>query len=118
MARGLGRGLRREALECDGQNVRAKLRVEEDSVFFDGHFEGFPIFPAVAQLQALVIDLATEAYPEIGEVIEARRLKFQRPILPGAELEIELTRTEARVSFKILTGGEPASAGVLEFAQK
>ncbi len=117
MARGPGSGLHREAIEQDGDVVRESLRVSADSPYFEGHFERFAIFPAVAQLHAIVVALAHERYAGLGALREARRLKFLRPVRPGASLELSLDRNGQKVTFKLLVDGEPASAGTLEFAE-
>ncbi|HMQ23738.1 MAG TPA: ATP-binding cassette domain-containing protein, partial [Planctomycetota bacterium] len=40
-------------MERDETNARFRVRVPEDLVFFEGHFEGRPMLPGVAQLVAL-----------------------------------------------------------------
>lgn len=107
--------LRREALAREGDTVREELTVEAGCAFFKGHFESFAIFPAVAQLQTLAIELAEECYPDLGPVRAAKRVKFLHPIRPGAKLQIALQRTGSRVSFKISANASLASEGVLEF---
>ncbi|MCP4446854.1 MAG: hypothetical protein GY811_16120 [Myxococcales bacterium] len=95
--------------------------VGEDSEYFRGHFPGHPVLPGVAQMEAIVFELATRAWPDLGALRELRRLKFCRIIPPNNELRIRLERKEAtKVSFvmSLNASAEKCSSGVLCFGDK
>ena len=64
--------------------------VAADLPYFDGHFPGFPILPAVA-----LIDLAGEILKKILnnenlEIAKLKTAKFRKNIVPGDNLSIEV----------------------------
>jgi 3-hydroxymyristoyl/3-hydroxydecanoyl-(acyl carrier protein) dehydratase len=112
--------------ERRGDEVRITLAVPADLVFFEGHFEGNPMLPGVAQLVALVDARARRVFPEALAGMGARRvsrLKFQATVRPGDELELDLTLVpgdEPQVRFRLdrVVGAdrETASSGSLGYA--
>ena len=70
---------------------------------FAGHFPGRPILPGVFQLE--IARFATEVvlkYP-LG-VREIRKSKFQRPVLPGEVVRVELKLSEKDGTIQALAG--------------
>ena len=71
-----------------GRSVR--LRVPADCPYFEGHFPGEPILPAIGQLE-----LITTALAKLGEpartisVIDV--LRMSRPVGPGETLQLLLS---------------------------
>jgi acyl-coenzyme A synthetase/AMP-(fatty) acid ligase/3-hydroxymyristoyl/3-hydroxydecanoyl-(acyl carrier protein) dehydratase len=91
------------------------VRVPKRSLYFRGHFDVFPILPAVVQLSCIVGPLVRRAHPDLGRVTKLRRARFRRPLTPGMELTVTLNRTsDVRVSFEIAVLGEVAASGNLE----
>lgn len=108
----------------DGIVDELDFAVPRDLAYFAGHFEGWPVLPAVAQLAALVVPQVARLYPELGRLRRAARLKFSRPIAPGDELRLRIhVRTDERlkpvrageVRFTLAREGEVVSSGVLEY---
>lgn len=95
------------------------LKVPRKSHFFDGHFDGDPILPGVAQVAELVVERIEVCWPDLGAPSGIPRLKFSLPIRPGSRLELRLDRDplSCSVRYSITCGGQPASAGTLSFAQ-
>ena len=104
------------------------VRVEEGSAefearapaglpYFDGHFDGAPVLPAVAQLEALVLPLCRAAWADLGAPGRWLRLKFRRAIGPGSALTVRLTRRTGSpvVEFAVACEGEAASSGAADF---
>jgi len=102
--------------------------VPDDLIYFEGHFVGHPVLPAVTQLDALVVTAVQEAWPSLGRLERLTRLKFRRVVPPGARLRLHLERsadpagassmeTEQRttVRFEIELGDELCSSGRLHF---
>ncbi|GAB4203293.1 MAG: hydroxymyristoyl-ACP dehydratase [Sandaracinaceae bacterium] len=104
-----------------------RLEVPPDLVFFEGHFEGNPMLPGVAQLVSLVDARARRHFADVLAGLGARRvsrLKFQATVRPGEPLELGLTLVpgeEPQVRFRIDRlvgdGREAASAGTLTYAR-
>lgn len=89
--------------------------VPADLAFFEGHFEGRPILPAVAQVAALVGPQVAALHPELGPLRGAERLKFARPVEPGDALTLRLEVRGARVRFTLTRADEVVSGGTLEY---
>lgn len=82
---------------------------------FEGHFQGHPILPGVAQVEWAIL-LARELFdlPETFVGLEA--LKFQQVITPHLPLEMELQHSpaQARLQFRVSSArGQHASGRVL-----
>ena len=89
--------------------ILARLRVAEDHPALPGHFPGRPIVPGVLLLDA-VLQALREA--RAGRPVRLVRAKFAAPVVPGAEVEIELSpRAAGRFAFTCRTGGVVALLG-------
>jgi 3-hydroxyacyl-[acyl-carrier-protein] dehydratase len=78
---------------------------------FTGHFPGRPILPGVFQLE--IVRLAAEWLQQRPLAVqEIAKAKFQRPILPGEILKLQLKLSEANgvISTRAVfsCGGQPA----------
>jgi acyl-coenzyme A synthetase/AMP-(fatty) acid ligase/3-hydroxymyristoyl/3-hydroxydecanoyl-(acyl carrier protein) dehydratase len=91
-------------------DIRADLRV------FDGHFLDAPLLPGVAQLDWAVA-FGRECFPIAGDFLRVEVLKFQRPVLPGAQIELLLNWREATstLAFTYRTGAVLHSSGRIVF---
>ncbi len=96
--------------------VLAALDIRADLRVFDGHFPGAPLLPGVAQLDWAVA-FGRECFPITGDFLRVEVLKFQRPVLPGAQIELLLHWREATstLAFTYRTGAEPHSSGRIVF---
>lgn len=83
--------------------------------FFDGHFAGDPVLPAVAQVSGLVEPLAQRAWPALGALVGASQLKFHRVCRPGEALSLRCEREGRTVRFTLRVADTLASAGALTF---
>jgi 3-hydroxymyristoyl/3-hydroxydecanoyl-(acyl carrier protein) dehydratase len=106
------------APERDGSDAgRASFRVliPRGLKYLDGHFPGRPIVPGIAQL-ALIERAARTAWPDLVAPTGLRRLKFQKELLPGDALIVELDRAGDDVRFVIQQHEAEASRGLMAFA--
>ncbi len=85
--------------------------------YFEGHFEGDPVLPAVAQLNSLVLALVRESWPALPPLRRATKLKFHRAITPGNDLTVRLERSHHTVAFTLTRGDTLASSGTLFFGE-
>jgi hypothetical protein len=94
----------------------ADLTFIADAFYFDGHFREFKILPGVVQLD--YVDRCIRRRWHLGVFSgELTRLKFQRPVLPGEKVSLEIVRTaEDRHSFTLRHGEDLCTSGV--FARK
>jgi 3-hydroxymyristoyl/3-hydroxydecanoyl-(acyl carrier protein) dehydratase len=91
-----------------------RTTIPADLVYFEGHFEGLPLLPAVAQLSRIVMPLIRREFPDLGAVRKLWRVRFRHPIGPNRTITIALSRAELRVSFEITLEGKVAAAGTFE----
>lgn len=102
-----------------GEEVRIPVRVPERSVYFEGHFDGRPMLPGVAQVVGLAHAQAQRVFGPLGTARRMTRTKFQAVVAPGDELLLVLVREpgegETKVRFRIERGADQASTGVLVY---
>ncbi len=82
------------SFEATPQGARATLRFSGNEFFFEGHFPGDPIVPAVVQID-IALHLASRALGRALSLREVTRAIFKRPVGPGAELEFRLSLSAA-----------------------
>lgn len=104
-----------ESHEHDDTTCTVRVRVPADLRYFEGHFEGDPIVPGIAQLLSLVWDQAKIAWPDLPAPREVRRLKFLDALRPEDELAITLVRKPGKLSFEIFKGETRCTRGSLVF---
>jgi len=97
---GFGRLDREKIIDKTENSVSLEFSIPHTSPYFDGHFPGFLILPAVAQVE-LVIRFAARHLGTVISPSEIKRLKFTRFIRPGAPLLLKLSKKEKTISFKI-----------------
>ena len=104
---------------------RILVEVPNDLRYFEGHFEGRPMLPGVAQVVALADRHARRLYPGLGGSLRLQRVKFTAVIGPGERLALTLAEekkeTEVFVRWTLErlappTGEAIASSGTLVYA--
>ena len=95
----------------------ARMVVDADLLVFDGHFDGLPVLPGVAQLD-WAVHFGRECFPLPAHFVRLDALKFQRPVLPGTTLQLSLTwRPEKHaLSFTYTSEAGPHAGGSVVFA--
>lgn len=88
-----------------------------DCPWLEGHFPGRPILPGVVQV-GWAAEYAAQLVARDGPPMQLQRIKFKRPILPGAHLTLVLTAREEKVHFEYLLRDAGAaiiaSSGILD----
>ncbi len=82
----------------DGQLV-LELAVTHDNPWFAGHFDGRPILPGVVQIGWAAWFAARWQGREVPPTV-LERIKFKRPVGPGARLRLRLERKPGKVAFE------------------
>lgn len=97
--------------------VRVTLDVPGDLAWFDGHFPSEPILPGVVQT-GWAVTLARVHFGFDADPPDLDRIKFLRPVRPGARLELELVRDErqpGRITWHLSEDGVSVSSGRMDF---
>jgi 3-hydroxymyristoyl/3-hydroxydecanoyl-(acyl carrier protein) dehydratase len=101
-------------MEKDG-TIRAETVIEAGDGWFDGHFPGQPLLPAVAQL-ALAWEAVRPLMPAGTRLAGFRRVKFKEMVRPGEPLSISAAGSGASgrgFSFTLRCSGRIACTGSL-----
>ena len=102
------------AWESAPDSLVVEMVFSPDGEWFAGHFPDFPVLPGVAQLYVLC-RFAGRAFGDFPPVAVYRRLKFQRIILPGREVEFAVSRRgEGSFEFSFSCANGPCSSGIVE----
>ena len=93
------------------------FKVPSNLRWFQGHFDGNPVLPAMVQLYE-VLQLMATTWPDLTGLRRVTRAKFRRPIRPldSLRLRLERNRGAGKASFAFVRGDEICSSGVFEFA--
>jgi UDP-3-O-[3-hydroxymyristoyl] N-acetylglucosamine deacetylase/3-hydroxyacyl-[acyl-carrier-protein] dehydratase len=97
-----------------------------NELFFQGHFPGRPIMPAVLQLEALaqtagyLIKRLPEHRASLGLFAGMDRVKFRNPVVPGDQLRLEVEIITVRKRFvktkgKATVNGETTAEAEMTF---
>ncbi len=70
-------------------SLTAEMTLLADNIFFDGHFEGFVLLPAVAQL-FIAQSIAEQIWGDLGVFQSLRQVKFRDPVYPDTTLQLQL----------------------------
>ncbi|WP_461245931.1 hypothetical protein [Treponema sp. R6D11] len=97
---GFGALDKEKIIEKTENSVSIEFSIPATSPYFDGHFHGFPILPAVAQAE-LVIRFAARHFGTTISPSQIRRVKFTNFIQPDAPLLLKLGKKENSISFNI-----------------
>lgn len=91
--------------------AQIELLVDADLIYFDGHFDGFPILPGVT-LVSWASSFAKDSFL-ISESRGLDNLKFLKPVLPGMKLKLELKyrKEKSCVEFGYSEGTEKIASG-------
>lgn len=115
--RATGRALAIDDLDARADHAEATVRVPARGPWFDGHLPGHPLLPGVGALDGIVGRAARAAFPGLGALVGARRVRFLQPIRPGATLHLTLDRSDHTVTFRLRDGDTACASGQVVFAR-
>jgi uncharacterized membrane protein/acyl-CoA synthetase (AMP-forming)/AMP-acid ligase II len=112
-------GTEERIIQKNENSVRLEFSIPDTSPFFDGHFPGFPILPAVVQVK-LALDFASKYFGIGIEVSEIRKIKFSSLIRPFTPLVLVIEKKEQNISFKINSPSDETvySSGTMVIREK
>jgi len=114
-------------IEMEGYQRAVGIKnVTMNEPFFQGHFPGMPVMPAVLQIEAMAqlagIMLLSRAGNEgkLAVFLSIDEAKFRRQVIPGDQLRIEVNTTKVKsriveAEAKITVDGELASEAKIKF---
>jgi len=103
------------ALQAEGQQRTLTLLVDEGLPQFQGHFDGHPLLPGVAQVDWALL-FGRELFDIPGRFAGIDALKFQRVITPGMSLQLQLEwRPPDRLDFRLQSAHGSHSSGRVSF---
>jgi 3-hydroxyacyl-[acyl-carrier-protein] dehydratase len=93
------------------------VRVDEESLFFLGHFPEDPILPGVALL-ALVMEAVATWEQRAVTLLGLRDFRLRRVVRPGDGVDIHLSRMvkAGEIRFAVKSGSDVSSSGILMVA--
>jgi len=96
-----------------------RFRVDPASRLFDGHFEGTPILPGVAQI-VLAVDVGRDGRAATDDCLGLRDVRVLHPIGPGETIDVICApgANPAEVRFEIRGLGRTLTTGVLLFGSR
>ena len=95
-------------------SVKMDICFPKDSRFFRGHFDGFHIVPAVAQVKT-AFDISKKLFSHALYIKSAKKLKYTTMIRPDVPLLLSLDffPNERKLSFSFSDADKAYSSGVL-----
>lgn len=101
-------------LEHSSKKVLIEVRFKESFPYFEGHFNGFPILPALLQVD-FVMTSAKKFFSLEREFKNIPSMKFMNPIFPEMKILLELRWDEIKeqLQFKYLHRDKVCSQGSL-----
>lgn len=104
--------------KIDENNVQILLKIDKNIEDFKGHFDSFPVFPGVSQIDLAVL-YAREYLDLTGEFAGMEVIKFQSPILPDATVSLSLTwaREKKKLYFHYQSDDAEHSCGRILFSE-
>ncbi len=99
-------------LELEEERIVTLKNVTANEEFFNGHFPGKPIMPAVLQVEAMaqsgcIMLLKNKVEnPENSLLVFTgiQNAKFRKQVVPGDQLKMEVTLTNMRRNFATMEG--------------
>jgi len=85
-------------IEKTRNSVSLEFSLQDTNPYFDGHFPGFHILPAVAQMEMALRFASRYLGTGIG-LSEIRRIKFTTLVRPFVPLLLKLKKTDKTISF-------------------
>ena len=107
-------GIAEKITDRTENSVTLEFSVPEFSPYFIGHFPGFPILPAVAQVE-IVVRFAQRYFGSAVALSQLKRVKFSSLIKPYMQMLLKLEKKDKVISFKIssLNNGVLCSSGTI-----
>lgn len=109
-------GLAIVAFDDQGARLRAEVAVAPGGRWFEDHFPGSPVLPAIAHFD--LVGRVHRAGGGSGRIAHLDRVRLTAPVRPGDRLEVVLERTATDAwSFRLRSAdGSAVSDGLVRWA--
>ncbi len=91
----------------------ADLPVSEDIQYFNGHFPGAPVLPAIGIIDASLVAIS-QVMGSQKSLRKARSAKFFAPVVPGTQVKISGQKTDGGWNIQWREGDKNLAALALE----
>jgi 3-hydroxymyristoyl/3-hydroxydecanoyl-(acyl carrier protein) dehydratase len=94
-------------------SFEAELPVSADIQYFNGHFPGAPVLPAIGIIDASLVAISQFMKSE-KSLRKARSAKFFAPVIPGTQVKISGQKTEGGWNIQWAADGKNLASLSLE----
>lgn len=101
-----------KVLKKEKDEVVIEILFSTDDIYFDGHFEGFPILPGLIQLK-LLSTIIKNNYDSEFVLNKIPNVKFMIPIFPEDKVQIKVNRGNENYKFEISKSSNLCAKGIL-----
>lgn len=122
---GLGRGgqpvtraLSWRTVSCSDDEASWQTDIPADYLFYEGHFDGYPVLAGGVQLHELVLPRLRASAGALPALQQLDGVKFLARFVPGETIDLTLRRQPDRhkVTFEVRRGDTRCTTGRLQFA--
>ena len=108
-------------LELEENRIKALKNVTVNEDFFNGHFPGTPIMPAVLQMEAVAqagcLLICKQKLDDPSKYINVftsiKNARFKKPVVPGDQLILEVEISDFRRGFAMMKGSASVDGKVV-----
>ena len=95
-----------------------RTEIPSDYLFYEGHFEGYPVLAGGVQLHELVLPRLRAAAGDLPALKQLDGVKFLARFVPGDTVDVTLRRLDdpQRVTFEVRRGETRCTTGRMSFA--
>ncbi|MBT4838823.1 MAG: hypothetical protein HON94_15915 [Methylococcales bacterium] len=86
------------------------IQVPEDLIYFQGHFDGFPVTPGIIQLK-WVIEFIEKKTKQSVQVKKIQAMKFNNPLLPNDYCTMQIGWENDHYFYKLYNREKKISSG-------
>ena len=116
----VSRDVRCELLSRTADRACVQVEIPPDYLFYEGHFDGYPVLAGGVQLHELVLPQLRALIGELPTLQKLDNVKFLARFVPGDVLELTLERQPDahRATFAIQRGETRCTTGRLHFSEE
>ena len=116
----VSRNVRCELLSCTADRACVRVEVPPDYLYYEGHFDGYPVLAGGVQLHELVLPQLRALVGELPTLEQLDNVKFLARFVPGDVLELTLERQQdaRRATFAVQRGETRCTTGRLHFCEE
>lgn len=106
------------AVRCDDGEATWQTDIPKDYIFYEGHFDGYPVLAGGVQLHELVMPRLRALTAALPPLQQLDGIKFLARFVPGETIDLTLRRSEDghKVTFEVRRDETRCTTGRLTFA--